>query len=382
VEAESVTSDIENLRAAFGVRTSATALAAMSGGVDSAVATALAVRAGTRAVGVTMRLFTPGSDDVAEKTRQCCGPTAYEDARSVAASLGIAHHVVNFEAAFHRAVVDYFCDEYLAGRTPNPCVACNNLVKFGALLEFARAVGATTMITGHYARITNEEDGAHLRRAVDRTKDQSYMLAGLRADQLASVITPLGERTKESTRAAARELEIGIADKPDSMDLCFVDGDYRKFILERHPDGAIAGPLVTVDGRQVGAHDGLLGYTVGQRRGIAASGLGDGPWYVVKTDRRANAVVIGRREDLERVEIACSRANVLRPELFEASQRGDGLLAVCRYRSKALAADATLEGDRLVVRLREPAPVVSPGQLLVLYDMAGDEVVASGIIEA
>ena len=385
MKTETVTSDIDRLRAAFagfGVRPGTPALAAMSGGVDSAVATALAVRAGTRAVGVTMRLFTPGSGDIAEKTRQCCGPTAFEDARSVAASLGIPHHVVNFEAAFHRAVVDYFCDEYLAGRTPNPCVACNNLVKFGALLDFARAVGATTMITGHYARITNEADGTHLRRAVDRTKDQSYMLAGLRGDQLASVVTPLGDRTKEATRTAARELAIGIADKPDSMDLCFVDGDYRKFILERHPDAAIAGPLVTVDGREVGAHDGLLGYTVGQRRGIAASGLGDGPWYVVKTDRTANAVVIGRREDLERDEISCSRPNVLRPELFERALRVDGLLAVCRYRSKPLAANASLEGGRLVVRLREPAPVVSPGQLLVLYDTTGDEVVASGIIEA
>jgi len=382
VEAKTVTSDIDRLRAEFDVRPGTTALAAMSGGVDSAVATALAVRAGTRAVGVTMRLFTPGDGEIAEKARQCCGPTAYEDARAVAASLGIAHHVVNFEAAFHRAVVDYFCDEYLAGRTPNPCVACNNLVKFGALLDFAHAVGATTMITGHYARITNEADGVHLRRAVDRSKDQSYMLAGLRADQLASVITPLGDRTKESTREAARELAIGIADKPDSMDLCFVDGDYRKFILERHPDGAIAGPLVTVDGHHVGAHDGLLGYTVGQRRGIATSGLGDGPWYVVKTDRAANTVVIGRREDLERIEILCSRPNVLRHQLFESASRNGGLLAVCRYRSKPIVADASLDGDRLVVRLREPAAVVSPGQLLVLYDASGDEVVASGIIEA
>lgn len=358
-----------------------TTLAAMSGGVDSAVATSLAVHAGARAVGVTMRLFIPGDGDLAEKSRQCCGPTAFEDARDVAAALGIAHHVVNFEDAFHRAVVDYFCDEYLAGRTPNPCVACNNLVKFGALLDFARAVGATSMITGHYARISNEADGVHLRRAVDRSKDQSYMLAGLRADQLASIIAPLGDRTKEQTRAIARDFAIGIADKPDSMDLCFVDGDYRKFILERHPDGAVAGPVVMVDGREVGMHDGLLGYTVGQRKGISTSGLGDGPWYVVRTDRAANAVVIGRREDLARIEIECTMPNVLRRDAFEHAGDRDGLLAVCRYRSKPIAAVASLVGDRLTVRLREAAHVVSPGQLLVLYDATGDEVVASGVIE-
>ena len=372
-----MTTDIDRLRASFAAE-GTTSLAAMSGGVDSAVATALAVRAGARAVGVTMRLFTPGDGDVAEKARQCCGPTAFEDARDVAAALGIAHHVVNFETAFHRAVVDYFCDEYLAGRTPNPCVACNNLVKFGALLDFARAVGAATMITGHYARISRDDKGVHLRRAVDRSKDQSYMLAGLRGDQLASIVAPLGDRTKEQTRAIARECAIAVADKPDSMDLCFVDGDYRRFILERHPDGALAGPVVTVDGRDAGEHDGLIGYTVGQRKGITASGLGDGPWYVVRTDRTANAVVIGRREDLARIEIECSRPNVLRPDAIGGAR---ALLAVCRYRSKPILADASLAGDRLFVRLHEPAQVVSPGQLLVLYDADGDEVVASGIIE-
>ena len=358
-----------------------TTLAAMSGGVDSAVATALAVREGRRAVGVTMRLWTPGLGDASEKARQCCGPTAFDDARRAAACVGIPHYVVNFEAAFHRAVVDYFCDEYLAGRTPNPCVACNNLVKFGALLDFARALGARTLVTGHYARVEQGSNGPRLRRAVDATKDQSYMLAGLRAEQLSDVVTPLGEFTKERTRAAAHALGIDVAEKPDSMDLCFVDGDYRGFILERFPESARAGPLLTVDGREVGTHDGLLGYTVGQRKGIAASGLGDGPWYVVRTDRAANAVVIGRREDLARTSIECSRPNVLRREHFARDGTAQGL-AVCRYRAKPIAADARVAADRLFVRLHEPAPVISPGQLLVLYDRSGDEVLASGIIEA
>jgi len=159
----------------------------------------------------------------------------------------------------------------------------------------------------------------------------------------------------------------------------FVDGDYRGFILERYPDGAKPGPLVTVDGREVGTHDGLIGYTVGQRKGIAASGIGDGPWFVVKTDRTANAVIIGRRDDLVRDSVSCSRANVIRPDRFvDGEARG---LAVCRYRSRPIPASATITGDALAVRLDEPVQVVSPGQLLVLYDRDGEEVLASGVIE-
>jgi tRNA-uridine 2-sulfurtransferase len=366
-------------RPSLGPRARAgTCLAAMSGGVDSAVATALAVGDGWDAVGVTMRLWSPGSGELSEKVRQCCGPTAYEDAKSAAAVAGIPHYIVNFEAAFSRAVVDYFCSEYLAGRTPNPCIACNNLVKFGALLGFARALGAVTLITGHYARIRVDADGPHLARAVDRSKDQSYMLAGLRRDQLASIVLPLGEFTKEQTRAAARDLALGVAEKPDSVDLCFVDGDYRSFILARFPESAASGPVKTLDGREVGRHDGLLGYTVGQRRGLPTD-LGDGPWYVMRTDRAANTVVIGRREELARRSVACSAANILQPARFDAGwARG---LAVCRYRSRGIPAWVRADGDGLAVDFDEPAAMLTPGQLLVLYDDADEEVLASGIIE-
>ena len=372
--------DAMHVSAMLAAQPGTLALAAMSGGVDSAVATALAVGAGKSAVGVTMRLWSPGAGELSERVRQCCGPTAYEDARRAAAATGIPHYVVNFEAAFERAVVDYFCDEYLRGRTPNPCVACNNLVKFGALLDFARALGAQTMITGHYARVHHDADGPHLLRAVDRRKDQSYMLAGLRRDQLASLIMPLGAYTKEETRALARELEIGVAEKPDSMDLCFVDGDYRGFILERGPEAAGPGPIVTRDGREVGRHDGLLGYTVGQRKGITNSSLGDGPWFVLRTERERNAVVIGRREELARDVIECSAANVVQPSAVRGGElRGR---AVCRYRGAPIEAVAHVgEGGRMTARLAEPVNMASPGQLLVLYDERDEEVLASGIIE-
>lgn len=354
-------------------------LAAMSGGVDSAVAAAAAVRSGVDAVGVTMRLWSSGDGELSEKSRQCCGPTAFDDARRAAATIGIPHYVLNFESAFERAVVDYFCAEYLAGRTPNPCVACNNLVKFGALLDFARALGAESIVTGHYARVRHASAGTHLYRAVDATKDQSYMLAGLRVDQLRALTLPLGERTKDETRSLARAYDLDVAEKPDSMDLCFVDGDYRGFIARRFPESAVDGPMLSLDGREVGRHDGLVNYTVGQRKGLTVSGLGDGPWFVVRTERESNAVIVGRREDLARNVVDCTDANVIRPEHFAGGwARGR---AVCRYRSKAIPATAELTpSGGLRVRLDESVPMVSPGQSLVLYDDADVEVLASGVI--
>lgn len=358
----------------------AACLAAMSGGVDSSVAAALLARDGENLLGMTMRLWSPGPGLLSEKVRQCCGPTAYEDAKSAAEVAGIPHYIVNFEAAFSRAVIEYFCAEYLAGRTPNPCVACNNFVKFGALLDFARALGIVTLVTGHYAKVIVDDDGPHLYRADDRSKDQSYMLAGLRRDQLTSIIMPLGTYTKEHTRTAARELGLSVADKPDSVDLCFVDGDYRSFIAERFPDSATPGPVLTLDGHIVGTHDGLLGYTVGQRRGLPADLL-DGPWYVVGIDRSANAVVIGHRDELAKHSASCSTTNILRPDFFEREPvRG---VAVARYRSRGIPALArtTSRGD-LVVDFDEPVPMLTPGQLLVLYDPDDCEVLASGIIES
>jgi len=354
-------------------------LAALSGGVDSAVATLLAAEAGGVAVGVTMRLWSPGGGDEDAKARQCCGPTAFEDARRAAARCGVSHFVVNFEAAFRRAVVDYFCAEYLAGRTPNPCVACNNLIKFGALLDFARALGAETVVTGHYARIRQSPDGPRLFRARDPLKDQSYMLAGLRREQLASVVMPLGALTKEQTRELARAHALDVADKPDSMDLCFVDGDYRGFIERRHPEAAQSGPVITSDGREVGRHDGLLGYTVGQRKGLP-NDLPGGPWYVVRTDRRANAVIVGRKEELAKTNVTCAAVNVIREDVFSDGGPAAGV-AVCRYRSKAIPARAYLANGRLSVAFAEAVAVVTPGQLLVMYDESGAEVLASGIIE-
>lgn len=355
-------------------------VAALSGGVDSAVAAALAVRGGRDAVGITMRLWTPGDGAASDKARLCCGLEAYEDARRAAGVIGIPHYIINFEAAFEQAIVRYFCTEYLAGRTPNPCVACNNLMKFGALLDFARALGAARIITGHYARVLQAPDGPRLLRAVDRAKDQSYMLAGLRADQLASMVLPLGYWPKERTRQLARDFGLDIAEKRDSMDLCFVDGDYRGFIARRFPESQAPGPVMTTDGRIIGRHDGLVGFTVGQRKGVPGDG-DNGPLYVVRTERSTNSVIVGRREELARESLLCSSPNLVRPQSFADGRRVSGL-AVCRYRSKGVPATAHLQdSDSLAVRLEVPTPVAPPGQLLAFYDEKDEEVLASGIIE-
>jgi tRNA-specific 2-thiouridylase len=359
-----------------------TCVAAMSGGVDSSVAALLAVRESAfagRLAGLTMRLWSPGDAPLSEKIRQCCGPTAFEDAKDAARAAGIPHYLINFEAAFQHAVVDYFCREYVAGRTPNPCVACNNLVKFGVLLDFVEALGAAAIVTGHYAEVTTDDEGVHLARAADPSKDQSYMLAGLRPSQLARLRLPLGSMTKDQVRTKAREFGLATADKPDSVDLCFVDGDYRTFVAQRMPEGLAPGPIMTLDGRFVGRHDGVLNYTVGQRRGLPNT-LSDGPWYVVRIEPETATVVIGRRDALARHEVRCSRANILRPRAFaDGAARG---MAVCRYRSGAVPAVARWSGgDALLVTFHTPVPVAAPGQLLVLYDGAHREVVASGIIE-
>lgn len=351
----------------------------MSGGVDSSVAAVLAARDRGDVVGITMRLWSPGPGRLSDKVRQCCGPTAFEDAKSAAAIAGIPHYIVNFEAAFMRSVIEYFCREYLAGRTPNPCVACNNLVKFGALLDFAQALGSVTMVTGHYAQVQHDRRGPRLLRAADRSKDQSYMLAGLKREQLASIVMPLGAYSKEQTRAMARAFELGVAEKPDSVDLCFVDDDYRSFIAERFPESMAPGPVLTIDGQVVGEHEGLLGYTIGQRRGLPDH-LRDGPWYVVRTDFDSNSVIIGRRNELARSSVTCSAANLIRRDVFEREVvRGR---AVCRYRSQGIPASArALCGDKLLVEFDQPVPLLTPGQLLVLYDDDDREVLASGIIE-
>ncbi len=343
----------------------------MSGGVDSSVAAALLVEQGYDVVGATMKLFCYGEGPVPD--RPCCSLDSIADARGVADRLGIPHYTLNLEERFGRDVVANFVAEYARGRTPIPCVRCNSFTKFSDLLAHADALDCAFIATGHYARVRN----GRLLRGRDRAKDQSYFLWGIRRAVVARMLTPVGDRTKADTRAAARLLGLATADKPESQEICFVpDGDYAA-VLERHlPAGAAAlapGPIVTADGEIVGEHDGFARYTVGQRRGLP--GGRSRPLHVLAIRPGTREVVVGEAGALATWDVELEELNWLDEPLRE----GDHCEIQVRHRSTAVAARVTETGAaRLVLRLLEPARAVAPGQSGVLY--RGEQVLGGGVI--
>jgi tRNA-specific 2-thiouridylase len=335
---------------------------AMSGGVDSAVAL---LRAGPKAVGVTLRLWTdPGAP---RSERACCSPEAVRAARATCHARGLPHVTLDLREPFRRAVVAPFVRGYARGETPNPCTRCNGGFRFAELLAFARRAGAARLATGHYARVVEHRGRLLLARGADSAKDQSYMLARLDPARLARVWFPLGDQGKEQTRAEAARAGLAVAGRPESQEACFLGGDDYRAFLERRGLAARSGPIVDEAGAVVGEHAGHWRYTPGQRRGLGVGGRG--PLYVLKTRPAANAVVVGPRESLARREVT------VRGRLFVPVARGE---AKVRYRSPAIAAavEPTAGGFRL--RLDEPAYGVARGQTAVLYE--GDAVVAAGTV--
>jgi tRNA-specific 2-thiouridylase len=354
-------------------------LAAMSGGVDSSVAAALLVREGYEVIGVTYKPYTPREEDPFAPPRfgGCCTVGEIEDARRVAVKLGIPHYVLNLSEDFEETVIRDFIREYASGRTPNPCVRCNQFIKFAALRQKARELGCDFVATGHYARrVFDESIGKYrLLRGVDDSKDQSYVLYVMTQEQLAHALFPLGTWRKEETRQFAEEIGLVVAHKPDSQEICFIeDGDYAKFIREREPALAKPGDIVDMQGRVIGKHEGIIHYTIGQRRGLGISS--PTPLYVTRIDAGRNLVQVGRREELRSSVCHASPVHWIAGEPPPTPRA-----VTCKIRSQAHPVPATLtHATNATLRLTfaEPQLAVTPGQSVVIYD--GDEVLGGGTI--
>ena len=350
-------------------------LVAMSGGVDSSVAAAILKEQGFSCIGSTLRLF-DNSDAGIESEKTCCSLSDTEYARSVAVSMGMPYYVFNQIERFRHTVIKDFIDNYVSGMTPNPCIVCNRMLKFGVLYERAMILGCDHIATGHYARIERSGDRFLLKKAVDKAKDQSYVLYFLTQEQLAHTFFPLGELSKAEVRAIAAEKGFENAQKPDSQDICFVpDGNYSGFIRRNCGDCFPEGDFIDSEGNVLGRHRGIINYTVGQRKGLGISA--EAPLYVKKIDRDKNAVVLGRANEMFSKSCIVRGVNWIAGKLPESRVR---CAARIRYHHPEQPAYAEPLGDgmaRLV--FDEPVRAITPGQAAVFYD--GDIVLGGGTIQ-
>ena len=350
----------------------------MSGGVDSSVAAALLLEQGFDVIGVTLKLW----DYATDEEKSCCSLSAVEDARRVASLLGISYYVLNFKELFNTHVINNFISEYKNGRTPNPCIACNRYIKFGKLLEKAKAMGIDYVDTGHYAKVHYDSDSRRyqLRKSVTASKDQTYALYNLTQDQLSHILMPIGEYEKTDVRLKAKSLGLSVATKPDSQEICFIeDDDYGRFLIENmNPDEIIPGNFIDINGNILGKHRGIIYYTIGQRKGL---GIAFGhPMFVVDINVINNEIVLGENNDTYSNVLIAEDLNLISVETIP-----DGTMmrvkAKIRYSAKEAAA-TILKGDidgEVRVEFDEPQRAITPGQAVVFYD--GEIVVGGGVIK-
>lgn len=342
----------------------------MSGGVDSSVASFSLKESNFEVTGVTMCFG--GRDEIEDIDRpRCCGPQAIEDAKRVCHKLDIPHYVMDFSKDLKEWVIDKFISEYKEGRTPNPCIECNRYLKFEILLNKARALGFDFLATGHYAKIEKNNQGFVLKRAKDRTKDQAYFLYPIRKDRLKFIKFPLAELTKKEVREIANKVELPVAHKPQSQDICFIpEKNYRVFLL-----GKIRkidpGPIVDTKGNVVGKHKGMFSYTVGQRKGIGVSSKR--PLYVLSLNAERNEIVVGEKKDLRTKGLIASDINIFVDSLPKSA------FAKIRYTHKEAECNIVISGERLKIMFKENQQAITPGQSVVLY--SGDTILGGGVIE-
>lgn len=353
----------------------------LSGGVDSSVAAYLLKEQGYDVIGVTMQIWQDEEETVLEENGGCCGLSAVDDARKVARTLDIPYYVMNFKKDFKEKVIDYFCEEYLNARTPNPCIACNRYVKWESLLKRCLDIGADYIATGHYAQIQKLENGRFaLKRSKTLAKDQTYALYNLTQNQLSKTLMPVGAYSKDEIRAIAQKAGIPVAGKPDSQDICFVEDDYGKFIEETTGVSIRPGNFVDTEGNILGTHKGIIYYTIGQRRGLGLS-LKQ-PGYVIRVDKEKNEVVIGTKDKLLSNVLYADHCNFMSIPGIEGTLR---TRAKIRYNSPEVPCTLEMAGDDVIkVTFDEPQRAVTPGQAVVFYEddiVVGGATILKGIME-
>ena len=352
------------------------AVVAMSGGVDSSVAAALLANEGYEVIGVTMRLFDAPFENAGKLNRSCCSLEDVEDARATCRVIGARHFYMNFEREFQEHVIDYFVSEYEKGRTPHPCLACNDRLKFDFLMRRAELMDADIVATGHYARTAHDPAGYRLLRGVDPLKDQSYVLYTLTQEKLAKLRLPVGEFTKQEIRQLAHRLGLPVANKPDSQDICFIPvGSYRQFVEDRLTR-RVPGSLRTVDGQVIGRHDGVHQFTIGQRKGLPIAGGTGRPVYVTQINAHTGDVVVGDAKDLMQSDLFASGVNWI-----SGDQPSEPVRVRARIRYNGRDEDATVipAGDWAKIVFERPVRAITPGQAVVFF--AGDDVLGGGLIE-